>query len=319
MNCAKIIGYGHYLPDRIMSNDELSGTIDTSNEWIVSRTGIKQRHIASDMENTSDLATFALRDALNNSKLKVDDLDGIIVATTTPDLFIPSTAVIVQHKIGLSSGFAFDIQAVCSGFIYALNIAYSMIKSGQAKTIAVIGAEVMSRIIDWKDRNTCILFGDGAGAIILNQSSIDDNGIIGIDISSDGNLIDILKTKGGISSGMLDSKLEMNGKEVFKFAVEKMISSIISIISKYNIRIEELDWIVPHQANARIISALSERIDFDYSKIAMTVDKHANTSAASIPIALSFYIKNGLIKNGDTVALTSVGAGMTWGAGLIKI
>ena len=192
MSFVKIAGYGHYLPDRIMTNKELSQNIDTSDEWITSRTGIKQRHIAEDVQNTSDLATYALRDALYHAGAKTEDLDGIIVATTTPDLYMPSTAVIVQKKIGLEHGFAFDIQAVCSGFIYALNIAYSMIKAGQAKKIAVIGAEVMSRIVDWNDRNTCVLFGDGAGAVIVSDGDI-DNGIIGINIASDGNFIDILK------------------------------------------------------------------------------------------------------------------------------
>jgi 3-oxoacyl-[acyl-carrier-protein] synthase III len=315
----KIVGYGHYLPERFITNHELSQSVDTSDEWIVTRTGIKKRHIAAEHENTSDLATQALRNALNGCDMDAKNLDGIILATTTPDLFLPSTATIVQNNIGLEGGFAFDVQAVCTGFIYALNIAYSMIRCGQAKSVAVLGAETMSRIIDWRDRNTCVLFGDGAGAVIVSQAGSNEDGIIDIEIAADGRCVDMLNTKGGIAAGNLGAKLQMDGKAVFKFAVDKMETAVQSILKKNSISAQQLDWLVPHQANYRIIKSISEKMTFEMNKIAVTVDIHANTSAASIPLALSHYIAQGLILKGNLVAITAVGAGMTWGAGLFVV
>jgi len=316
----KILGIGHFLPNNIITNDQLSLELDTNDEWIRTRTGIKQRAIAPTDLFTSDLATEALRKALLDSTLDIDELDGIILATTTPDLLMPATAVIVQKKIGMRKGFAFDVQAACTGFLYALNIGYSMIKAGQAKKIAIIGSETMSRIVNWKDRKTCVLFGDGAGAVILSKSDPEDGSkIIGIDIYSDGNYLDILKVNGGISSGALDSKLEMNGQEVYKFAVEQMYSSINNILQRSNLSIENIDWLIAHQANYRILNSLAEKLNISMEKVAITVDIHANTSAASIPLALSRYKELGKIKKSDLLLLAAVGSGMTWGSAVLNL
>jgi 3-oxoacyl-[acyl-carrier-protein] synthase-3 len=313
----KIIGIGHHLPNKCIINDDLPATLNTNDEWIKTRTGINQRFIAEPGILSSDLATEALKNALADSNIDPKDLDGIIVATTTPDLLMPATAVKVQYNIGMKNGFAFDIQAVCSGFLYALKLGYSLIKSGEAKNIAIIGAETMSRIIDWSDRSTCILFGDGAGAVILSKANTE--GIIGIDLYSDGSYIDILKVAGGVSKGDIDSKLQMSGKEVFKFAVENMHRAISNIMTKYKVNISDIDWLIPHQANSRIIQMLAQQLNFDIEKVVLTVDEHANTSSASIPLALSSYKDKGLIKSGNLALLVAVGAGMTWGSALLRI
>ncbi|WHQ46516.1 MAG: ketoacyl-ACP synthase III [Candidatus Midichloria sp.] len=316
----KIAGIGHSLPGNLVTNDELSTKLDTTDEWIRTRTGIEQRLLAPAGVFTSDLAAEALKNAMIDANVKAGDLDGIILATTTPDLLMPATAAKVQHMVGMKTGFAFDIQAACTGFLYALNVGCSMIAVRQAKKIAIIGAETMSRIVDWSDRSTCILFGDGAGAVILTEAdSAETSKIIAIEILSDGSALDILKVGGGVSIGSLDAKLEMNGQEVYKFAIESMYNSLSRILGKSNLSVRELDWVVAHQANYRIISSLAARLSLPMKKVAITVDIHANTSAASIPLALSVYKERGEIKKGNLIALTAVGAGMTWGSALLRL
>lgn len=314
---SRIVACGSFLPEKILSNDEITTFLDTSDAWISERTGIKSRHIISKHHNTSDLATFALSDALNSAKLGPEDLDGIVLATTTPDLVFPSTAVQVQSKILMPRGFAFDVQAVCSGFLYALSIAHNFIISGSAKRIAVIGAESMSRILDWNDRSTCILFGDGAGCVILEKSDTIE-GILEIQLFSDMNTIDLLKVDGGVSKGNLGAKLQMSGREVFRIAVLKMCESFLLLLEKLNIPIEALDWFIPHQANSRILSAVAAKLELPTHKIVSTIATHGNTSAASIPLALDSYVKSGRIKPGQLIGMSAVGAGMTWASGLIR-
>lgn len=320
----KIAGYGKYLPERIITNDEMAAFVDTSDEWIFSRTGIKKRHIAADNQLTSDLATAALREALDDAQLESSSLDGIILATTTPDLVCPATATRIQHNIGMRHGFAFDISAVCSGFIYALSVGYAMLRSGQANIIAIIGAEVMSRIINWHDRNTCVLFGDGAGAVILKKITTEhgvknSNGILGVQIFSDGAFIDILKVDGGVAKGNLEAKLSMNGQEVFKNGIDKMASAVINLTNSLGVSSQDIDWVIPHQANNRMFSLIADRLQVNLSKIVSVVSDYANTSAASIPIAFNDYVKSGKIEANQLVALTAVGSGLTWGSALIRI
>lgn len=320
-----ITGCGSYLPAKIVTNEELAKSIDTSDEWIVSRTGIKQRHITAPDELTSDLATHSLIKALEDAELQANSLDAIVLATTTPDMIMPSTAVKVQSNIGMNQGFAFDIQAACSGFIYALNTAYSLIQSGQANKVAVIGAETMSKVLNWQDRSTCVLFGDGAGTVILekvigsNNNLYNSSGIKAIQIFSAPNSIDILKVDGGVSKGNIDAKLSMVGKEVYKHAVEKMAESIIHLLKKNNLDIEDLDWVLPHQANSRMFPVIADKLRINLDKIVSTVTQHANTSAASIPLALDQYLKAGKIKKGQLIGLTAVGAGITWGSAIIRL
>lgn len=320
MISSKIVGVGSYLPEKILTNDDLEQMLDTSDEWIQARTGIKKRHIADKNQKTSDLATIAVENALKNANLNSNDLDALIVATTTPDLIFPATAVRVQNNIGMNSGFAFDIQAVCSGFLYALQLGDSLIKSNKAKRVAIIGAETMSRIIDWTDRSTCVLFGDGAGSVILEKTESNEHqGIVDIELFSDGSLQDILAVNGGVSDGNLDKKIEMNGREVFRYAVTKMPESIKSIVNKNEVTLENLDWVLLHQANERITKAVVDKLGINIEKAVSTVSHHANTSAASIPLALEHYISNGKVKTGDLIALAAVGGGLTWGSALLKI
>lgn len=319
MTRSKIIAEGSYLPERVVTNTDLMATIETSDEWIVDRTGIKSRHVAAENELTSDLAVAALSDALKRYDIPSDSLDAIIVATTTPDQIFPSTASIVHGKMGLKDTcFSFDIAAVCSGFIYALSIADSMIKSGAAKRIAVIGAETMSRVLDWKDRATCVLFGDGAGVMIL-ETSENDTGILGYNLFSDGSCRDILKVDGGVSVGQMDAKILMNGREVFRSAVEKMSSSSASLLASLGVTVDELSWVLPHQANQRILDAVATRLKLPKEKLISTVATHANTSAASIALAYSESIRNGKIKSGDLIMLSALGAGLTWGSLLLRV
>lgn len=315
----KIIATGSYLPEKIVSNDDLAKTVETSNEWIVERTGIKQRHIAALGEFTSDIATEAAKKALQLAKINAEEIDAIVLATTTPDLTFPSTATIVQAKLGAKNAFAFDVQAVCSGFVYALNVANNFIKAGQAKNVLVIGADILSRIVDWQDRNTCVLFGDGAGAVIL-QAVLDDgeSGILGCSLYSDGSLTDILKTSGGAAFNQKIGVIEMAGREVYKHAVEKMTKSVFDLLSKCEKEIKDVDWLVPHQANARILSAVASRLGISEEKVVLTVAKHANTSAASIPLALDFAARQGQFKQGDLLVLEALGGGLTWGSALLK-
>lgn len=313
-----IIGSGSYLPKKIITNEDLSKLVDTTDEWIFSRTGIKQRHVVSEEETTSDLAFEAAKEAIKSANINASEIDLIIVCTTTPDLSFPSTAVIVQSKLGLKNIPAFDLQAVCSGFIYGLKAADSFIKANSYKTILLIGAESMSKLVDWNDRNTCILFGDGAGAVILRAQDTDSYGIINCNIHADGDLKSILYTDGGISSNQQTGFARMLGKEVFKAAVERMSGSVKQLIEENNLSKEEIDWIIPHQANARIIEAISTRLEFPIEKMVVTLKDQANTSAATIGLALDHQIKAGKIKSGDLIIMTALGAGLTWGGCLLK-
>jgi len=311
---SQIIAVGSYLPQKILTNSDLEKLVETTEEWIVERTGIKQRHIAAENEFTSDLAFQASRRALKNSGLSVNEIELIIVATTTPDLTFPSTASILQKKLSASKAFAFDIQAVCSGFVYALTTAHSYISSGLVKNALVVGAETLSRIVDWNDRNTCILFGDGAGAVVLQATKKENSGILGCSLHSDGSLCDILKTSGGVSTTKSAGIIEMEGREVFKHAIEKMSSSVLSMLSKANLTCDQIDWLVPHQANLRIISAVATKLKLPIQKVILTVENHGNTSAASIPLALDYAVSKNLFKKGDLIILEALGGGLTWGS-----
>lgn len=315
---AQIISSGAYLPKKIITNSDLEKTVETSNEWIVERTGILQRHVAADGELTSDIGYISAKKALERAGLKPADIDVIILATTTPDLTFPATATIIQSKLGAKNAFAFDIQAVCSGFIYALNIADNFIKTGQVKNALVIGADVLSRIVDWQDRNTCVLFGDGAGAVILSAVENDNCGIIASSLYSDGDYGSLLNTSGGVSSSKTAGFIQMQGKEVFKHAVDKMAKSVVDVLAKVNLTTEDINWLIPHQANARILVSVAKKLNLPEEKVIMTVANHANTSAASIPLALDFALQNNKIKKGDIVVFEALGGGLTWGAIVIR-
>lgn len=313
---SKIIATGSYLPEKYLTNFDLEKTVDTTDAWIFERTGIKKRHIAAEDELTSDIAAKAAIRALANANLKSEEIDMIILATTTPDLTFPATSTTVQAKIGAKSAFAFDIQAVCSGFVFAIATANNFIKSGQVKNVLVIGADTLSRIVDWQDRNTCVLFGDGAGAVIL-QATTEKRGIIASDLHSDGALNNILKTSGG-TSNQRTGFIEMAGKEVFKHAVEKMSKSVLSVLEKANLSVSDIDLLVPHQANARILNSVATRLEIPEEKVVMTVQDHANTSAASIPMALDFANSHGRIKKDDILVLEALGGGLTWGSVVLR-
>ncbi len=319
---SKIISSGSFLPEKIITNYDLEKSIDTTNQWIVERTGIEKRHIALNNQLTSDLASKASINALEYVAFNPADIEMIIVATTTPDLTFPATATIVQQKIGAVNAFAFDVQAVCSGFVYALSIADNFIKSGQVKNALVIGAETLSRIIDWQDRNSCVLFGDGAGALLLQannkDNSGDDSGIIASSLNSDGRLNDILKTTGGVSKNQQTGFIEMAGKEVFKHAVEKMSKSVLSVLEKANLKTSDIDLLIPHQANIRILNAVMQKLNLPQEKAIITVADHANTSAASIPLAFDFANRHNKIKKNDIIVLEALGGGLTWGSILLR-
>jgi 3-oxoacyl-[acyl-carrier-protein] synthase-3 len=315
---SKISATGSYLPKKILLNAELAKTVETSDEWITDRTGIKQRHVVSEGELTSDIAAHAVLKTLEKAGKKAEEIDLIIVATTTPDLTFPATATTVQAKIGAINAFAFDIQAVCSGFVYALATADNFIKSGQVKNALVIGAETLSRIVNWEDRNTCVLFGDGAGAVLLEATSEENCGIIASDLHSDGTLNSLLKTTGGPSLNQQTGFIEMAGKEVFKHAVEKMSKSVLSVLKKAGLTSKDIDLLVPHQANARILNAVAARLEIPEEKVVLTVHDHANTSAASIPLALDYANSQGRIKKGDVVVLEALGGGLTWGSVVLR-
>ena len=316
-----VVGLGHYLPARVVPNSEFETTLETSDEWIRSRSGIERRHFAADGETTSDLATKAAQNALDNAGLTANDLDAIIVATSTADLTFPSAATMVQASLGMTRGFAFDVQAVCAGFVYALANANAMILSGQANRIMVIGAETFSRIMDWSDRSTCVLFGDGAGAVILEaQDSAgdkSDRGILSVDLNSDGQHRDILYVDGGVST-QSTGFLRMQGKEVFRHAVEKLAKTATTAMEKAGIGNEEVDWIVPHQANIRIIQGTARKLGLSMDNVVVTVQDHGNTSAASIPLALSVGVERGQIKRGDVVVTEAIGGGLAWGAVVLR-
>lgn len=316
---SKIIGCGGYLPKKVVTNHDLEKIVDTSDEWIVARTGIKQRHIAEENELTSDMAFEAAKIALEKSGKTIEDIDGIIVATTTPDRTFPSTAVYVQDKLNMKHGFAFDVQAVCSGFVYSLSIANGLIKSGQAKNLLVIGADKMSSIIDWEDRNTCVLFGDGAGAVVLSATEEANKGILSTAMHSDGSLADLLYMDGGVALNHSVGKMFMQGPKVMKHATDKMSGAILGALEKVNLTIKDVDWLVPHQANARILVAVAKKLGIPEEQVIMTVEKQANTTAATIPLALFDGIESGKIKEGDLIAMEALGGGLTWGSAVIRM
>ena len=315
-----IRGCGHYLPNRIVKNKFFENKLDTTDEWIFSRTGIKQRHFASETELTSDLAINAAQNALDDAEMCADKIDVLIVATSTPDQTFPSTATRVQHNIGMSKGYAFDIQAVCAGFIFALDNANALIKSGQAKRVLVVGAETFSRILNWKDRSTCVLFGDGAGAVILEADNNEKNsrGLLASKLYSNGKYNDLLYVNGGVSSSKESGHIVMHGKEVFKHAVSKLVEASLETLKSAKISKKEISWIVPHQANIRIINSTAKKLEVDKKKIILTVGTHGNTSAASIPLALSTAKIEKKFKKNDIVLLEAIGGGLTWGAMVLR-
>ena len=314
-----ITGVGSYLPKKVISNNELPVNLDTNDEWIKKRTGIRQRHLVTEGELTSTMAIAAAKKALQNANIDNKDIDLIIVATTTPDKTFPATAVMVQSELNIGICPAFDIQAVCAGFIYALNVGSSLLKTSNFSKALVIGSESFSKILDWSDRSTSVLFGDGAGAFVLEKSNKNlEWGILSSNFYSNGNFSDILYTDGGPSLNLQVGKVRMNGKEVFKHAVEKLSSCLIEAINSANLKIQDIDFLVPHQANLRIIEALSKKLDIPINKIINTVDVHANTSAASIPLAFDNALEKRKIKNGDIIAFNAIGGGLSWGASVIK-
>ena len=318
---AVVRGIGHYLPERVVPNSEFEATLDTSHDWIVSRSGIHQRHFAAENETTSDLAIQAANRALAAAGLDPNDLDAIIVATSTADLTFPSAATMVQNGIGMTRGFAYDVQAVCAGFVFALSTANAQIVSGQANRVMVIGAETFSRIMDWQDRTTCVLFGDGAGALILEahegQGDKSDRGILSVDLNSDGRHRDILYVDGGVST-QTTGYLRMHGKEVFRHAVEKLAATAQTAMTRAKITSDEVDWVVPHQANIRIIQGTAKKMGVPDERVVKTVQNHGNTSAASIPLALSVAVQDGQIQQGQVVVTEAIGGGLAWGAVVLR-
>ena len=312
------IGVGHYLPARVVENAEFEKWLDTDDEWIQARTGIQRRHFAAEGELTSDLAYEAALDAIKDAGIEADDIDAIVLATSTPDQTFPSTATKLQAKLGMTSGFAFDLQAVCAGFAFALTTANSMIVAGQAKRILVIGAETFSRIMDWQDRTTCVLFGDGAGALILEaqegDGSTKDRGILSCDLQSNGKYNDILYVDGGVSSTQTTGVLKMQGREVFKHAVTKLASSGEYALEKAGLTADDVTWVVPHQANLRIIKNTAQKMGVSMDRVVVTVQDHGNTSAASIPLAMSVANKAGTFKRNDLLLTEAIGGGLAWGS-----
>ena len=320
---SRITGTGSYLPPRRLTNADLAADlaargVETSDEWIVERTGIRARHFASAGMSSSDLGLEAARQALQAAGLQASDIDLIIVATSTPDMVFPSTATILQHKLGIAGCPAFDVQAVCSGFVYALTVADSLIKTGTANRALVIGAEVFSRILDFNDRTTCVLFGDGAGAVVLEAS--DTPGILASDLHADGKHVGILCVPGTVSGGQIlgDPLLKMDGQAVFKLAVGVLEDAARATLAKAGLQDTDIDWLIPHQANIRIMQSTARKLKLPLSKLVVTVDQHGNTSAASIPLALDASVRSGQVKKGDTLMLEGVGGGFTWGAVLLK-
>ncbi|WHA40231.1 beta-ketoacyl-ACP synthase III [Agrobacterium larrymoorei] len=315
-------GFGAALPKRVMTNQDIEGVVETSDEWIVQRTGIKQRYIAGEGETTSSLGEAAARAALENAGIQPEDIDLIIVATSTPDNTFPATAVNIQNRLGITGGFAFDVQAVCSGFVYAMATADLYIRGGMAKRVLVIGAETFSRILDWTDRTTCVLFGDGAGALVLEagegEGSTSDRGVLTSNLRSDGSHKDKLYVDGGPSTTGTVGHLRMEGREVFKHAVGMITDVIEAAFESTGTTADDLDWLVPHQANRRIIDGSAKKLGIPTEKVVITVDQHGNTSAASIPLALAVAASDGRIKQGDLVMLEAMGGGFTWGAVLLR-
>ncbi|ATG46569.1 beta-ketoacyl-ACP synthase III [Celeribacter ethanolicus] len=319
---AVVAGVGHYLPSRVVENAEFEKTLDTSDEWIRTRSGIERRHFAAEGETTSMMGTEAARAALKDAGMEPSDIDAVIVATSTPDLTFPSVATMVQNALGMSCGFAFDVQAVCAGFIYALSNANAQIVSGQAKRVLVIGAETFSRIMDWEDRSTCVLFGDGAGALVLeareSAGTPQDRGILAVDLNSDGQYKDMLYVDGGVSTTGTSGKLRMQGNALFRQAVQKLAETAETAIGKAGLTDADIDWIVPHQANIRIIEGTAKKLGHSMDQVVVTVQDHGNTSAASIPLAMSVGKARGQIKQGDVCVAEAIGGGLAWGAVVIR-
>ncbi len=315
-----LLGVGSFLPERILTNEELAQSVDTNNEWIIERTGIRQRHIAGKNEKTSDLACAASLKALEASGRTADDIDLVIVATTTPDLTFPATAARVQAALGINKGAAFDLQAVCSGFIFALATADNALVRGQAKCALVIGAETFSRIVDWTDRGTCVLFGDGAGAVVLEaQERDDDRGVISTFLRTDGRMHDLLYVDGGPSETGTIGKVRMVGNAVFRNAVEHISGAMLEACARAGVSLDQVDWFVPHQANQRILDGVARKLGIAVDKVVSTVALHGNTSAASVPLALDVAVRDGRIKPGQLVLMEALGGGLTWGAALVRL
>ncbi len=321
MTSARILGTGSYLPERVVSNAELALTVDTSDEWIVSRTGIRERRIAAEQETTCDLAEQAARQALDAAGCLASDIDLVIVATTTPDRVFPGTACLLQERLGIHGPAAFDVQAVCTGFVYALGIAEKFIRTGSAKRALVVGAETMSRIVDWKDRSTCVLFGDGAGAVVVGVS--DEPGILSSHLHADGAYKELLTATGGVSSRGIGSqvgegRITMRGNEVFRVAVTTLDALVGETLAAHDLKQSDIRWLVPHQANIRIIAATAKRLGMAMDQVIVTVDRHGNTSAASIPLAFDVGVRDGRIQRGDVVLMEAFGGGFTWGSVLLR-
>lgn len=315
---AVIKGTGSALPRNRVSNAELAAKVDTTDEWITERTGIKFRHIAEPDETTSSLAIEASRNALEAANMAASDIDLIILATATPDQTFPASATIVQHALGCNGGVAFDVAAVCSGFLYAFSVAESMIRAGSARNALVIGAETFSRILDWEDRTTCVLFGDGAGAVVLS-GEVGNRGALATKLHADGQHNELLYVDGGPSTTGTVGKLRMKGREVFRHAVTNLTSVLYEVLEEANLTAADVDWVVPHQANARIIEATAKKLGLDADKVVLTVDQHANTSAASVPLALDVAVRDGRIKAGDVIVIEAMGGGFTWGASVVRM
>ncbi len=315
---SRIVGTGSYLPKRILTNHDLEQMVETTDQWIVERTGIRERHLAAENELTSDLALEACKQAIHAAGIDTQEIDLIIVATTTPDLVFPSTACILQSKLGIENGGpAFDVQAVCSGFVYAVSIADQFLRSGQNKCALVVGAETLSRITDWTNRTNCVIWGDGAGAVVMKAS--EEPGIISTHIHADGSYKDLLKVSGGVSSGMDENTfMQMEGNAVFKVAVNTLDAIVDETLAANNLQKSDINWLVPHQANIRIIQATAKKLGMSMDNVVVTVDRHGNTSAASIPLALDVAVRDGRIKAGETILMEAFGGGFTWGSVLVK-
>ncbi len=321
MKYSRIKGTGSYLPEKVLTNADLEKMIDTTDQWIRDRTGIERRHIVAEGETTCDLAEMASRRAIDAAGINVEDIDLVIIATTTPDRIFPSTACLLQERLGIRKGAAFDIQAVCTGFVYALDVADKFIRTGSAKTALVIGADALSRILDWSDRTTCVLFGDGAGAVILSAS--DEPGILSSHLHADGRYKDLLTVPAGISQGYdqvqsQNAFIHMNGREVFKKAVNTLGQLVDETLEANRLEKSDIDWLIPHQANIRIITATAKKLKMPMERVVVTVQEHGNTSAASIPLALDVAVRDGRVKRGETLLLEAFGGGFTWGSALVK-
>lgn len=317
-----IVGCGGYLPEKVVTNHDLAKIVDTSDEWITERTGIRKRHFAAKDQPTSELAVKAAHVALQNARIRAEDLDLIVVATATPDRTLPSTAVIVQGKLGNNKGLAFDVAGVCAGFLLALNVVDNFLKSGQGKYALVIGAEAMTSLLDMGDRRTCVLFGDGAGAVVVEAKNRDDiggdRGVLGVHLQSDGHLHNILYSDGGPSTNGKVGKLRMDGQEVYRHAVTKLTDSAKRILASHELMVDDIDWFIPHQANIRIIESVAQKLKFPMDKVVLTVQDHANTSAASIPLALWVASAEGRVKAGDLILHEAIGGGLIWGSALVR-